>query len=164
METAYKPKLYLETSIFNFFGYGKAKQKQRDTQALFERIKAGKYEVYTSTYAVEELQRDHAAHFAEMYGLVADYGIRELPKSDEAQRLADIYMEQHIVPKEYPDDAWHIALATVRGLDCVVSCNMGHIVKQKAMIGTGIINKRAGYLPVILTSPKELLEYDTGAA
>jgi hypothetical protein len=160
----YKPKLYLETTIFNFYNYGKAQQKQSDTRAFFDRIKSGKYEVYTSMYAVEELKRVQAIHFAEMYGLITDNGILALPKSQKAEQLADIYMERHIVPTVYPDDARQIALATIEGLDCVVSWNMGHIVKQKAMIGTGIINKREGYLPVILSTPKELLEYDTAAA
>ncbi|GHU46778.1 hypothetical protein FACS1894200_01050 [Spirochaetia bacterium] len=49
------------------------------------------------------------------------------------------------------------------GLDCVVSWNMGHIVKAKAMIGTGLINKREGYAQVCLATPREILEYDTRA-
>jgi hypothetical protein len=161
MEAAYKPKLYLETTIFNFFSYGKAKQKQRDTRALFERIKAGGYEVYTSDYAVDELKDAPAQQFADMYALINTYGIIQLPRSEEAQRLGGIYMVRHIVPEEYPDDAYQIALASVEGLDCVVSWNMGHIVKQKAMIGTGLANIRAGYPQICLASPKEILEYDT---
>jgi hypothetical protein len=164
MSATYKPKLYLETSIFNFYNYGKGQQKQRDTQTLFERIKSGKYEVFTSSYAVDELKRDHLSHFEEMYALIPQFGIKTLLKSKEAERLADIYMAMGIVPKGYPDDAWHIALATIKGLDCIMSWNMGHIVKQKAMIGTGIINRREGFIPVILSTPKELLEYDTTTA
>jgi hypothetical protein len=98
-----------------------------------------------------------------MYALVSKYDIMEISSSDEANRLAGIYMARHIIPKEYPDDARQIALATVEGLDCVVSWNMGHIVKAKAMIGTGLINRREGYAQVCLATPREVLEYDAGA-
>jgi hypothetical protein len=161
MAIPYKPKLYLETTIFNFYNYGKAQQKEKDTQALFERIKAGEYEVYTSQYVVDELKKDYPQHFEEMYALVPKYGIIELPRSDEADRIADIYLARHIVPVKYLGDARHIALATVTNLDCVVSWNMGHIVKLKATIGTGIINKREGYAQICLATPKEIKDYDT---
>jgi hypothetical protein len=61
------------------------------------------------------------------------------------------------------DDARQIALASIKGFDCVVSWNMGHIVKTKAMIGTGLINKREGYPQICLATPKEIMDYDTTA-
>ena len=67
MATAYKPKLYLETTIFNYYSYGKAQQKQHDTRALFERIKAGKYDVYTSDYAYDEYVHRISIEAAEDY-------------------------------------------------------------------------------------------------
>ncbi|GHU24297.1 hypothetical protein FACS1894172_10440 [Spirochaetia bacterium] len=163
MLVSYKPRLYLETTIFNFYSYGKAMQKQQDTQALFERIDAGEYQVCTSKYAVDELENDRPERYEKMYALVRSYDMVEIPRSDQADRLADIYMARGIIPKKYPDDACQIALAAVMGLDCVVSWNMGHIVKTKAMIGTGLINKREGYAQVCLATPREILEYDTRA-
>jgi hypothetical protein len=129
-----KPKLYLETTVFNFYNYGKAQQKQRSTRELFERIKAGEYDVYTSDYAVDEMKRAPIARYEEMYALISLFDIETLPKSKEAERLADIYMARGIIPMIYSDDARQIALASIEGLDCVVSWNMGHIVKQKTMI------------------------------
>ena len=134
MSTPYKPKLYIETTVFNFYTHGKAQQKQQSTLALFERIKAGDYEVYTSDYAVAELEGATAEQYAEMLALIEKYGIKRLAKTDEAKRLGDVYMARGIVPSEYPGDDWQIALATIKGFDCVVSWNMGHIVKTKAMI------------------------------
>jgi hypothetical protein len=48
----------------------------------------------------------------------------------------------------------------VSQLDFCVSCNMGHITKQKAMIGTGFVNTREGYPRIGLATPQEVLEYD----
>ncbi|GHU49086.1 hypothetical protein FACS1894200_07250 [Spirochaetia bacterium] len=78
--------------------------------------------------------------------------------------MADIYIARGIIPVIYPDDARQIALAAIERLDCVVSWNMGHIVKQKTMIGTGLVNKREGYPQICLATPKEIMDYDTTAA
>jgi hypothetical protein len=50
----------------------------------------------------------------------------------------------------------------VHGLDCVVSFNMGHIVKPKTMIGTGFINLYEGYRWIGLAPPTELINFVDG--
>jgi len=42
----------------------------------------------------------------------------------------------------------------------VISYNLGHIVKTKTMIGTGLANLREGYRQIGLSTPKEVLDYD----
>jgi hypothetical protein len=80
--------------------------------------------------------------------------------SDEIEHLAELYIKKKIIGEGSMVDALHIATATVNKLDFVVSCNMGHIVKQKTMIGTGFINLRAGYKHIGLSSSMEVIEYD----
>jgi hypothetical protein len=53
------PKIYLETTMFNFY-YGREttpeyRQYKAEARAVFDLIKAGEYEPYTSLYAVLEL-------------------------------------------------------------------------------------------------------------
>jgi hypothetical protein len=79
----------------------------------------------------------------------------------ETERLAGIYLDKKIIPVKYIEDAQHIASATVNCLDFVVSYNFGHIVKLKTMIGTGFTNLREGYRQVGISTPEEVLEYDT---
>jgi hypothetical protein len=50
------PKIYLETSVFNFRFVDDAPDKKRDTLRLFDEIKQGKYEPYTSDYVLDELK------------------------------------------------------------------------------------------------------------
>jgi len=54
------PKLYVESTMFNFYFYGKGKEKQAYTLRLFDAIAAGACEAYTSEYAVRELRRTDA--------------------------------------------------------------------------------------------------------
>jgi hypothetical protein len=154
------PKLFLETSTFNFCVDGKQGHKQQETQKLFAAIKAGKYEAYTSTAVIKELKRAPKAKFDIMDELVKQYVKDVFEPDDEAKRLAAKYVENHIIPPKSRDDGLHIAVATVKDLDFVVSCNMGHIDKRKTMIGTGFINLRAGYKNIGICSPMEVIEYD----
>ena len=78
----------------------------------------------------------------------------------DADRLADMYVAKHIIPPKYRDDGFHIAVATVKNLDFVVSCNIGRIDKRKTMIGTGFVNLRAGFKNIGICSSMEVIEYD----
>jgi hypothetical protein len=49
------PKIYLETTIFNFPFADDAPQYRADTLRLFEEIRAGKFEPHASEYVIREL-------------------------------------------------------------------------------------------------------------
>jgi rRNA-processing protein FCF1 len=144
METVLK--LFLDSSAFNFCVDGKQGQKRQETIKLFDAIGSGKYEAYTSAAVIKELKRAPKAKRDAMNALVRRYVKKILKPNAEAERLADLYVDKHIIPPKSRDDGLHIAVATVNNLDFVVSCNMGHIDKRKTMIGTGFINLRAGYM------------------
>jgi hypothetical protein len=154
------PKLFLETSVFNFYVDGKLGQKRQETQKLFAAIGEGKYEAYTSTAVIDELKRLPKAKFDVMDGLVERYTKDVFEPDADAKRLAEMYVAKHIIPPKSREDGLHIAVATVNDLDFVVSCNMGHIDKRKTMIGTGFINLRAGYKNIGICSSMEVIEYD----
>ena len=50
-------KIYIETTVFNFFFADDAPEKRQDTIMLFEEIKEGKYEPYTSFVVVDEIKK-----------------------------------------------------------------------------------------------------------
>jgi hypothetical protein len=51
------PKVYLETTVFNFFFADDAPDKKQDTLQFFKEISEGKYIPYTSDYVLQELKR-----------------------------------------------------------------------------------------------------------
>jgi predicted nucleic acid-binding protein len=156
----YTPKLFIETSVFNFYFEGKQGQKQKDAIRLFEEIAKGRYEAYTSQAVIDEI-KDASREKSEKMSALSQKYIKGLifPQS-EAARMADIYVKKGIVPSKYENDALHIATAVVSNFDFVVSYNQGHIVKTKTMIGTGLTNLREGYRQIGLSTPTEVLEYD----
>jgi predicted nucleic acid-binding protein len=160
MKTKKMPKLFIETTVFNFYFEGKHGQKQQDAVRLFEEIAKGRYEAYSSDEVFTELKKVHRDKFIKMNDLYEKYIKRTLELSPETERIAELYIKKGIIPAKSKIDALHIACAVVNDLDFVISYNQGHIVKTKTMIGTGLINLREGYRQIGLSTPTEVLEYD----
>ena len=156
----YIPKLFIETTIFNFYFEGKQGRKQKDALSLFEEIAKGRYEAYTSETVADELKDASEEKFEKMKALLEKYVKTIILPSPEAKRMAGVYITKGIIPAKFIDDAIHIATATVNNLDFVISYNMGHIVKTKTMVGAGIANLREGYRQIGLSTPTEVLDYD----
>ena len=149
----YTPKLFLETTVFNFYFEGKQGQKQTDTVRLFAEIARGRYEVYTSKKVIDEIMDASEEKAAKMKALSKKYIKRVIQPSPETERMADIYVKKGVIPLKFRDDALHIATAVVNKLDFVISYNLGHIVKTKTMIGTGLANLREGHRQIGLSTP-----------
>lgn len=154
------PKIYLETSVFNFYFADDAPEKRQDTLKLFEEIKAGQYEPYTSEYTMDELEAAPEEKRRKMLRLILDYKVKLIGTSDDALRLSHIYVAEGVVPQKYLTDALHIAIAAVMDLDFIVSLNFKHIVKRKTSLLTEVINVREGYKKVGIFSPAEVIESD----
>ncbi|MDR1093859.1 MAG: hypothetical protein LBL66_06890 [Clostridiales bacterium] len=154
------PRIYLETSVFNFVFADDAPAAKADTLKLFEEIKAGKYAPFMSVHVVEELGRAPEPKRSRMFELIDKYGVEILPNNAETERLADIYIAEGMIPAKYADDALHIASTGVWGLDIIVSWNFKHIVKVKTIAQSEIINFKEGYKRVMINSPTEVIEND----
>jgi predicted nucleic acid-binding protein len=156
-----KPKIYLETTMFNFPFADDAPQYRADTLRLFEEIRAGKFEPYTSVYVIEELDGTEDQFRREaMKALIDDYHIMVLSATDKADRLAAVYLTEGAVKAAYFTDALHIATAAVNELDFIVSLNFQHIVKRKTIEATARINSREGYKQVGIYQPSEVINDD----
>ena len=112
-----KPKVYLETTMFNFYYADDAPEKRQDTIKLFKEIKEGHYEPYTSQYVVEELEKAPDQKKVLMLGLINQFNIKTFDADSEAERLAELYVTEGIIPQKYSTDALHIAIATVKNMD-----------------------------------------------
>ena len=154
-----KLRVYLETTLFNHYFDDDRGIAHDSTVALFKEIKAGKHEAFTSGAVIEELSKAESEKYEKMISLIGRYDIAVLSVSEEAERLADIYVSEMIIPQKYRTDGVHIAVATVNDLDLIISMNFQHIVKRKTKIGTGSINALNGYRPVEIANPMEVVEY-----
>ena len=153
------PSIYLETTIFNFPFADDAPQYRADTLRLFAEIKAGKFRPFTSEYVTQELEAAADPLRENRLRLIKEYDVEVIPVSDETKSLAAAYIKAGIIPPAYSTDGFHIAAATVKGLDFIVSLNFRHIVKRKTIEETELINFREGYKKIGIYSPAEVIDY-----
>lgn len=152
-------KMFVETSVFNFAFADDSPEKHEDTLSLLEEIRQGKYAPYTSSYVLEELEAAPEPKRIKMLTMAAEYSMIVTPPTEEATQLADMYIQEGIIPRKHLLDALHIATATVYDLDFIVSYNFKHIVKRKTVTMTEAINLRAGYRRIGIFSPTEVIEH-----
>jgi len=143
--------------MFNYY-FEPERDAHSDTVKLFEEIKSGKYQAYTSAYTIDELMGAPEEKRQKMLGLIGEYNITVFKRSDEANSLASLYQEQSILPRRSTTDARHIAIATINDMDMIVSLNFEHIVRKKTVLMTGNLNTQYGYRPVDIRSPMEVVE------
>jgi hypothetical protein len=74
----------------------------------------------------------------------------------EADTLAEEYIRAAVVSESSWADAEHIAVATVRRVDILVSWNFRHIVRLSRIRAFNAVNLRLGYPALEIRSPMEI--------
>ena len=154
------PAIYLETIIFNFPFVDDAPQYRADTLKLFAEIKTGKFLPFTSEYVMQELEAATDFVRDDRLRLIMEYGGEIIPASDKAKNLAAAYINAGLIPATYSTDGFHIAAATIKSLDFIVSLNFKHIVRRKTIEGAELINFHEGYKKIGIYSPAEVIDHD----
>jgi hypothetical protein len=80
-----------------------------------------------------------------------------LSVTKQAEELAKALITQKAVPPRYPEDALHIALASVNALEYLVTWNFKHIANAELRKKIGSVCVAEGFAASILCSPEELL-------
>lgn len=81
-----------------------------------------------------------------------------LDVDQEARTLAGQILAAKTVPPEYPDDALHMAVAAVNGMDVLVTWNFAHLNNPIARARIRQIIEDHGYCCPEVCSPEELRE------
>ncbi len=80
-----------------------------------------------------------------------------IPLTDDVEWLANEYVRYGAIPKGYPEDASHIAIATLYEVDCLVSWNFKHIVRRKTKNIVRMVNTIHGLREIEILTPAELM-------
>lgn len=154
-----KQKVYLETTIFNYY-FDKTKNAQPVTVAFFEAVGSGQFDGYTSIYTYNELAKAPEPRRSNMLNLIEKFNISLLKTSEEVEKLADEYIISNIIPEKKNYDAFHIAIASVEEMDIILSYNFKHINKLKTKNMIPAINQKLGYRNIFIAQPEEVFDYE----
>ena len=87
--------------------------------------------------------------------IIGDFPVLEA--TDEAESLAVAIVSGGAIPSYAAGDAAHIAIATVNGMDYLLTWNCKHLANAQVVRRVASVCNRAGYdMPVICT-PEELM-------
>lgn len=154
-----KPKIYLETTIWNFLFADDAPDKRDITKLFFEQLE--QYEVYISLTVLGEISRTkNQAKLDQLLKLIDLHQPIVLESTPEAEKLAQAYIEHGVLTAKHRIDAEHIAITAVFELDIIVSWNMGDIVRLKTRQGVNAVNRLKGYRELEVITPQEVTEYE----
>jgi hypothetical protein len=157
----HKPLLYIETSVFGFcFDKEPRSSIRREAAlALFEQIRLGVLSAVTSSVTFVELDRTAEPLRSELVALLKDVQVLEADEA-EVTRLAAVYLDEQVIPRQHLNDARHVAFATIGKADVLVSLNLRHIANDWAERSIGAVNLREGYQVLRVKIPEEVLRYE----
>ena len=151
-----KTRIYVDTSVIG--GCCDTEFRQWSMALLYD-FKVGIYSMVLSDLIDAEIQDapDEVKYIYEEF----DDAAQDVYHFDlESISLADAYMARGILTEKYVSDARHIAIATVAGVDVLVSWNFKHIVHFEKIQKFNAVNIEMGYKPISIHSPREVARYD----
>jgi hypothetical protein len=88
-------------------------------------------------------------------------GLPALDLTEEARDLAAKLVGPEKTPTEYYEDALHIAVATINGIDFLLTWNLTHIAHATLRRMYEKIIRTEGYDPPVIWTPEELPNIDS---
>jgi len=158
-----RPSVYIETSVISYRVARPATDvivyaHQLLTNQWWERA-LPHVQPFVSRYVWTEAGRGDAAMAAKRLALLDPPCV--LPTTPEAEELARMYLAERLAPINEVNDALHLSLASVHGIDYLLTWNCRHIAAAEIRRRVAIINTREGNRVPILCTPEELMEFSS---
>jgi predicted nucleic acid-binding protein len=153
-------RIYFETSFFGYLTSRPSRDllkaaRQQVTLDLWD-LRGAAFTPLISGLVLQEAARGDPQ--AALLRLQACEQADRLQISLEAQNLGQRLMDAGAVPQTEPEDALHLALATLAQVDYIVTWNFKHMVGPSAKAQLVRHIERLGYTAPLLATPEELLE------
>lgn len=155
-----KPKVYIETSIPSYLTARQSNDiraiaNQNTTIEWWENRKS-KFEIFISELVIAESLQGHPEASLRRINAIKD--ILELDVNENVKELAKFLILEGALPHKAEIDAYHIAVATVHGMDYMLTWNCTHIANAVMRPKIEAICREHGYEPPIICTSQELME------
>ena len=155
-----KPRVYIESTVVSYLAARLSKNpvlvaRQRASRQLWENY-ADRFEFVISDIVSNEVRLGDANAAQRRLEVISSLRVLEiLPEVDV---LGQKLLGTGAVPRNSEPDAQHIAIATVHGVEYLVSWNHKHIVNENKREHINQVCQAAGFQPTTLCTPIELME------
>ena len=152
--------VYLETTIASYLTAWRSQKpvmagQQDETHEWWNKHRQ-QYELFISDLVLEEAaggDPDAAKRRLEILN-----GTSVLEQSEATDTLAKAIFIGLSLPQKAEYDAFHIAVATIHGIDYLLTWNCRHIANIKHRRKIESICRSAGYEPPLICTPTEMME------
>jgi len=157
-----KKRVYIETTVVSYLAARPSRDlivagRQQSTRELWPKL-VSEFDTYISALVYQEAARGEAEQAHKRLGIINPFAMLDV--DEEAQALAKKIIADKGVPQEHPEDALHVAVATVNGIQILVTWNFAHLNNPFTRSMIRDIVEEAGYACPEICSPDELLESD----
>ncbi|MBL7114728.1 MAG: type II toxin-antitoxin system VapC family toxin [Kiritimatiellae bacterium] len=155
-----KKSVYIETTVVSYLTARPSRDvviagHQEATRELWPKL-GDKYDAFVSVLVQKEAGGGDADQAEKRLAALAEFEVLETTK--DALSLAQHILEGSGIPEGYADDALHIAIATVHGVESIVTWNFAHMNNPFTRQRIRQLVEAKGYICPELCSPDELLE------
>lgn len=154
-----KPRLYMERTIPSYLTSTPSRDliiagHQQVTKEWWEKRRAA-FEIYISQLVIDEAGAGDPGAARERMLILRDFAMLDL--TPEVGHLASAILASGILPRKAATDAAHIAIATVHGVDFLLTWNCVHIANAVIAKAVGNICRQYGWESPVICTPEELL-------
>src|SRR4051794_35622462 len=153
----HRPRVYLETTIPSYLTAWPSRDLVRAAHQQITRewwSKRDEFELYSSRLVIQECQAGDPQAAADRLAALA--GVPLLEPTAEAADLAEALAEGVPLPERAAADALHIAIATVHGMNYLLTWNCTHIANVTLRPRIESVCRAAGFEPPLICTPEEL--------
>lgn len=155
-----KPSVYIETTIPSYLTAWRSPElvmaaNQEATRKWWDESGV-KFELFISELVIGEISNGDPDAVKRRMTVVEH--LPELELTDEAEGLAAKLLLGAALPQKAKADALHIAVATVHGMDYLLTWNCTHIANAIMRPRIELICRTSGYEPPVICTPPELVE------
>jgi predicted nucleic acid-binding protein len=147
------PRFYLDTSVL-----GGVYDSEFDEYSglLIQKLFQGKFIAVLSEITHKEILAA-PQNVIDLYTSLPKEYMEFIHVTQESVQLAEAYILANVVRREKFNDCLHISLATILGVDALVSWNFKDIVNSRRIIGYNSVNFDLQYPSVKILSPQSIL-------
>ncbi|MCI0479532.1 type II toxin-antitoxin system VapC family toxin [Candidatus Uhrbacteria bacterium] len=153
-------KVYVETTVVSYLAARPSRDllvagHQEATRELWPLL-ATTFETFVSALVYAEAAQGDAEQATRRLAAIEPFQMLDV--DEEARRLAERIIAGGAVPQQYPEDALHIAVAAVNGMDVLVTWNFAHLSNPFTRVRVRQLVQDEGFACPEICSPEELLE------
>jgi hypothetical protein len=153
-------RLYLDSSVIGALFDVEMPERIRITRELLDLIVERKHVGVISNIVLEEVDQSPEELKAKLLNEIRKVPFQVITEDENSADLLEIYEQEDFIRKGARLDLRHLSVATVYGVDAVVSWNFRDIVNIRTRRAVHSVNLRLGYPLIEIVSPEEVVEYE----